>query len=112
LEFSREQSFLATMLYTCIFFLPFWELTLSLPWFPLAPMNANLIAAMNVATIALIRVGYEESMRQLFFGFLFFAALFVAFASAPVTSMTYVPVYAVLWLTVLIPTPVDYVLAR
>jgi hypothetical protein len=103
LEFSREQSFLATMLYTCIFFLPFWEVTLSLPWFALAPMNAHLIAAMNVATIALIRVGYEEPVRRLLFGFLFFAALFVMFASAPVTSMTYVPVYSVLWLTVLIP---------
>ena len=103
LEFSREQSFFAVMLYTCIFFIPFSEVTLSLPWFALAPVNAHLIAAMNVATIALIRVGYEELPRRLLFGFLFAAALFVAFASAPVTSVTYVPVYTVLWLAVLIP---------
>jgi hypothetical protein len=103
LEFSREQSLFATMLYTCIFFIPFSEVTRSLPWFALAPVNAHLIAAMNVATIALIRVGYEELPRRLLFGFLFVAALFVAFASAPVTSVTYVPVYAVLWLAVLIP---------
>jgi hypothetical protein len=103
LEFSREQSFFAIMLYTCIFFIPFSGVTLSLPWFALAPVNAHLIAAMNVATIALIRVGYEELPRRLLFGFLFVAALFVAFASAPVTSVTYVPVYTVLWLAVLIP---------
>ena len=31
------------------------------------------------------------------------AALFIAFASAPITSLTYVPVYAVLWIAFLIP---------
>jgi hypothetical protein len=35
LEFSREQSFLATMLYVCIFFIPFNGLTLALPWYVL-----------------------------------------------------------------------------
>src|SRR5262245_45718521 len=103
LEFSREQSLFATMLYTCMFFIPFSELMGSLPWFALAPVNAHLIAAMNVATIALIRLRCAELPRRLFFGFLFVAALFVAFASAPVTSVTYAPVYAVLWLAVLIP---------
>ena len=104
LEFSREQSFLATLLYVCIFFNPFWGVTLALPWYTLAPMNAHLIAAMNVATIALIRVGYEGPRRKLFFGLVFTAALFVAFASAPITSLTYVPVYAVLWIAFLVPS--------
>ena len=103
LEFSREESFLATMLYVCVFFIPFWGVTEALPWYSLAPMNAHLIASMNVATIALIRVGYERPAFKLLFGVLFFAALFVAFASAPVTSVTYVPVYAVLWIAFLIP---------
>ena len=67
------------------------------------PLNAHLIAAMNVATIALIRVGYERVAFKLLFGFVFLAALFVAFASAPVTFVTYVPIYAVLWLAFLIP---------
>jgi hypothetical protein len=100
LEFSREQSFLATMLYVCIFFIPFNGWTLTLPWYVLAPANAHLIAMMNVATIALIRVGYERLAFRLLFAFVFWAALFVAFASAPVTSTTYVPVYAVLWIAV------------
>ena len=60
LEFSREQSFLATILYICIAFIPLNGYTLALPWYALAPFNAHLIAAMNVATIALIRVGYER----------------------------------------------------
>jgi hypothetical protein len=107
LEFSREQSFLATMLYVCIFFIPFNGLTLALPWYVLAPVNAHLIAMMNVATIALIRVGYERLAFRLVFALVFLAAVFVAFASAPVTSTTYVPVYAVLWLAMLIPYGAD-----
>ena len=93
LEFSREQSFLATILYICISFIPLNGYTLALPWYALAPFNAHLIAAMNVATIALIRVGYERLAFKLLYGCVFVAALFVAFASAPITSMTYVPVY-------------------
>ena len=103
LEFSREQSFVATILYICIFFIPLNGFTHALPWYALAPTNAHLIAAMNVATIALIRVGYERTAFKLIFGFVFVAALFVAFASAPITSVTYVPVYAALWLAFLIP---------
>jgi hypothetical protein len=103
LEFSREQSFLATILYICIFFIPFPGLTLALPWYALAPVNAHLTASMNVATIALIRVGYERLGRRLLYGSLFFAALFVGFASAPVTAATYVPVYGVLWIMLLVP---------
>ena len=53
LEFSREQSFVATILYICIFFIPLNGFTHALPWYALAPTNAHLIAAMNVATIAL-----------------------------------------------------------
>jgi hypothetical protein len=107
LEFSREQSFLATMLYVCIFFIPFNGLTLALPWYVLAPVNAHLIATMNVATIALIRVGYERLAFRLLFTLVFSAALFVAFASAPVTSTTYVPVYAVLWIAISIRFDVE-----
>ncbi len=66
-------------------------------------MNAHLIAAMNVATLALLRIGYERMMLNLLFALLFLAALFVAFTSAPMTAMTYVPVYAALWAAFLIP---------
>ena len=103
LEFSREQSFLATILYVCIFFIPLNGYTHALPWYALAPVNAHLIASMNVATIALIRVGDAPLGYNLLFGFVFFAALFVAFASAPVTAVTYIPVYGVLWLAFLLP---------
>ena len=103
LEFSREQSFLATILYICVFFIPFSGHTRALPWYALAPVNAHLIASMNVATIALIRVGDARLGYNLLFGFVFFAALFVAFASAPVTAVTYIPVYGVLWLAFLLP---------
>jgi hypothetical protein len=103
LEFSREQSFLATLLYVCLFFIPFWGVMQTLPWYSLAPMNAHLIAAMNVATIALIRLSYEGFISRLLFSLVFLAALFVAFASAPVSSLTYAPAYAVLWITFVVP---------
>jgi hypothetical protein len=103
LEFSREQSFLATILYICIFFIPFNGYTLSLFWYALAPVNAHLITAMNVATIALIRVGRERLAFKLLFGLVFIAAIFVAFASAPISMITYIPVFGLLWLAFLIP---------
>jgi hypothetical protein len=103
LEFSRGQSFLATLLYICIFFIPLQGFTDALPWYILLPMGSNVIASMNVATIALIRVGYEGFVWKLFFSFVFVVALFVAFASAPVNSITYVPTYAALWIAFLIP---------
>jgi len=103
LDFSPQQSFLGTILYVCIFFIPFDALSGTLIWYPLAPVNANLIAAMNIATIALIRVGYPGVAQRLVFSLIFLAALFIAFASAPVTSVTYVPVYAVVWLAFLVP---------
>jgi hypothetical protein len=103
LEFSPEHSFFATLLYICIFFIPFWGVTQALPWYSLAPLNAHLIAAMNVATIALIRVGYEGLVARMLFVLMFLAALFVAFASSPVNSVTYIPPYAALWIAFLIP---------
>jgi hypothetical protein len=103
LEFSPEQSFLGTILYVCIFFIPFDALSGALVWYPLAPVNANLIAAMNMATIALLRAGYPGLAQRLLFSLMFLVALFIAFSSAPVTSVTYVPVYAALWIAFLLP---------
>jgi hypothetical protein len=103
LEFSREQSFLATLLYVCIFFVPLNGASGALIWYSLAPLNAHLIASMNVATIALIRMGRGRLTSRVLFGLVFFAALFVAFASAPFLMVTYVPVYGVLWLLFLVP---------
>jgi hypothetical protein len=104
LEFSPQQSFLATILYVCIFFIPLSGLTGTLLWYALAPVNAHLIAAMNLATIAFIRVGYNGLVKRLLFGLIFLGALFIAFASAPMTSVTYVPIYAVLWIALLVPS--------
>jgi hypothetical protein len=108
LEFSPQQSFLATLLYICIFFIPLQGFTLALPWYVLLPMSAHVVASMNLATIALIRVGFGSVVSRLLFAFAFVTALFVAFASAPVNSITYVPVYAVLWIAFIIPFNREY----
>jgi hypothetical protein len=104
LDFSRQQSFIAALLYLCIFFIPFNGVTLPLPWYALAPVNAHLVASMNVATIGLIRAGYGELSSRLLFGLLFLVGGFIAFVSAPMVAVTYVPVYGVLWLAFLIPS--------
>jgi hypothetical protein len=109
LEFSPEESFLATILYVCIFFIPLHGITHALPFYVILPVTGHLIAAMNVATIALICVGYKASLfSKLLFGFVFLAALFAAFASAPVLSMTFVPAYGALWIAFLIPLQAQY----
>jgi hypothetical protein len=74
LDFSPQQSFLGTILYVCIFFIPFDALSETLIWYPLAPVNANLIAAMNMATIALIRVGYPRVGQRLLLSVVFLVA--------------------------------------
>ena len=48
-------------------------------------------------------MGYERLPFKWLYGCVFVAALFIAFASAPITSVTYVPVYGVLWIAFLIP---------
>jgi hypothetical protein len=108
LEFSRAQSYLATLLYACVFFIPLSGYTGSLPWYAIAPMHAHEIAMMNVATIALIRLGAPRLASNLLLGLVLIAALFAAFVSGPVTSMVYVPVYGVFWLMFLIPRRQSY----
>ena len=108
LEFSRAHSYLATLLYVGIFFIPFWAVTGALPWHTLAPVNAHLIAAMNVATVALIRAGAERLFLKSAFGVVFVAAVLVTFASAPITAMTYLPVYGLLWAALLISDRAPY----
>jgi hypothetical protein len=108
LQFSRAQSYLATMLYILVFFLPISAYTHALPWYAIAPMHAHEIAMMNVATIALIRLGAERLATNLLFGLILFAALLAAFVSGPVTSMVYIPVYGLLWLVFLLPGQEPY----
>jgi hypothetical protein len=108
LQFSRAQSYLATMLYICIFFIPLSGYFNALPWYAIAPMHAHQIAMMNVATIALIRLGAPQLASNLLFGVVLLAALFAAFVSGPITSMVYVPVYGVFWLVFLLPRQEPY----
>jgi hypothetical protein len=108
LQFSRAQSYLATILYICIFFIPLSSFFNALPWYAIAPMHAHQIAMMNVATIALIRLGAPRLVSNLLFGVVLVAALFAAFVSGPITSMVYVPVYGVFWLVFLLPPQEPY----
>ena len=67
LEFSREQSYLATILYISIFLLV-QRIHPRVAVVRARAINAHEIAAMNVATIALIRVGSSGSALICFLG--------------------------------------------
>ena len=94
LEFSREQSFAATIGHIALFFIPLNGYTIALPWFLLWTINAHLIAAMNVVQrVALILAG--DAARLLLEALLkpvFLAALSVAVGSWLMTLLTDIPV--------------------
>jgi hypothetical protein len=100
-EFSRDESFIATFLYAGIFFIPLHSYFLANPWYTLVPVNAHLTAAFNIATIAVIRAG--NSRRSLLLAMLFAASLFVAFTSATMIWLTFLPAYGLLWALLVLP---------
>jgi hypothetical protein len=52
---------------------------------------------MSLATIALLRFGLSTFRLNLVWAAIFIICLFTAFASAPISNLFYVPVYAALW---------------
>jgi hypothetical protein len=62
---------------------------------------------MNLATVALLRCGRPTFRANLLWGLVFIACLFIAFASAPMFNLVFVPVYAALWILLAFSTQVD-----
>ena len=76
-------------------------------WYSLAPFFCHQAAAMNLATVALLRCGRFTFRASLLWGLVFIACLFSAFASAPMFNLVFVPVYAALWTLLAFSTQVD-----
>ena len=107
LELGRRYSFTAALLYISFFFIPFNSVTGVPSWYSLAPFFCHQAAAMNLATVALLRCGPSTFRASLLWGLVFIACLFSAFASAPMFNLVFVPVYAALWTLLAFSTQVD-----
>jgi hypothetical protein len=107
LKIDRAYAFTAVLLYLSFFFPPFNSVSGTPSWYSLAPFFAHQAAAMNLATVALLRSGRSTLWPNLFWGVLFIACLFSAFSSAPMFNFVYVPVYGVLWTLVVFSSASD-----
>jgi hypothetical protein len=97
LDIRREYAFLAVLFYVSFFFIPFPPVTDAWALYSLGPFYCHQFAAMNLATIALLRFGLSTLRVNLVWGLIFIVCLFIAFSSAPISNLFYVPVYAALW---------------
>jgi hypothetical protein len=107
LKIERAYAFTAILLYLSFFFIPFNSISGVPTWYSLAPFFAHQAAAMNLATLALLRFGQSTPRRNLLWGLAFIACLFSAFSSAPTFSLVYVPVYSVFWTALAFSSKID-----
>ena len=107
LKIERSYAFTAILLYLSFFFPPFNSISGTPSWYSLGPFLCHQTAAMNLATVALLRSGQSTFRRGLFWGVVFVVCLFSAFSSAPVFNLIYVPVYAMLWTTLAFSSELD-----
>ena len=107
LEIERGYAFVAVLLYVSFFFVPFDSVTGAWHLFSLGPFYCHQFAAMNLATVALLRFGLSTFRLNLVWGLVFFACLFIAFSSAPISNLFYVPVYAMLWAVVSLSSRIE-----
>jgi hypothetical protein len=96
---TRVHAALAAQLIAFIF-PPFSYVLDALSWFSLAPVNAHLMAMCNFALIALLRIGEGGWRKDLLWLCLLVASAISAFTSAPITILTYIPLYAVLFVSI------------
>ncbi len=107
LKIERGYAFTAVLVYISFFFLPFNSISDVPSWFSLGPFFAHQAAAMNLATVALLRCGLTTFRRSLVWGLVFVVCLFSAFSSAPMFNLIYVPLYAMLWTMLVLSTQSD-----
>jgi hypothetical protein len=100
LDVEPEYAFIAILLYLCFFFPPFDSISGVWSLYALGPFYCHQFAAMNLATVALLRFGLATFRLNLVWGLIFIICLFIAFSSGPISNLFFVPVYAMLWAVV------------
>jgi hypothetical protein len=107
LELEPEYAFIAILLYLCFFFPPFDPVSGAWGLYTLGPFYCHQFAAMNLATVALLRFGLATFRLNLVWGLIFIICLFIAFSSAPISNLFFVPVYVMLWAVVSLSSRIE-----
>jgi len=94
---SAARSSLIAQLYIVLLFPPFHVLTDALSWYAMAPVNAHLAAVANMFLWCFLRLGTCPSRKEnLWMAIGAGLAIVVGLFSAPVTFLTYGPVYGLM----------------
>ena len=89
------EAIICAQLYLLILFPPTNGNLLTLMWYSLAPVNAHLVAICNVLLVLILIIGRYGFWTNVICGAGVFFLLVCGLFSAPVTFLTYAPVYAV-----------------
>ncbi len=103
LGLSPLRSSLGAQFHLLMLFPPLVSSFYSLSWYAMAPVNAHLVAMANLALAGFIALAQSESLRRnaaLAAGSVAFLA--AGFFSAPITFLTYGPVYATITAAILL----------
>jgi len=107
LKIERAYAFGAILLYFSFFSPPFNSISGAAWYYSLGPFLYHQTAAMNFATLALLRFGRSTLWGNLLWGSAFIILLFSAFSAAPIYNLMYVPVYAVFWVLLAFSSQAD-----
>jgi hypothetical protein len=107
LNIQRGYASLAIVFYLSFFFIPFPMITDTWALYSMGPFYCHQFAVMNLATIAFLRSGLSTFRLNIVWGLVFIVCLFIAFASAPITNLFYMPVYSALWGIVSLSSRID-----
>ena len=89
------EAIICAQLYLLILFPPTNGNLVTLMWYSLAPVNAHLVAICNVLLVLILIIGRYGFWTNVICGAGVFFLLVCGLFSAPVTFLTYAPVYAV-----------------
>lgn len=93
LGLGRAASHVAAQLHVLFLFPPFSQYFLALPWYSLAPVNAQLAAVMNCLLALTLVIGRLSRAANLAGAGGIVSLTLIGILSAPMTVITYVPVY-------------------
>ena len=107
LKIERAYAFSAILLYFAFFSPPFNSISGVAWYYSLGPFLYHQTAAMNFATLALLRFGRSTLWGNLLWGSAFIILLFSAFSAAPIFNLMSLPVYAVFWALLALSSQAD-----
>ena len=95
------EAIVCTQLYLWLLFPPSNGVFVTLPWYSLSPVVAHLVAICNVLLVLILLVGRHGFWANVACGAGILSLIVCGIFSAPITFLTYAPVYAVAGLALL-----------